>query len=92
MQQGSECICMSVCRYLQAQRQLYGIAWSQHVSRSVSHTSDAFAGLRIWCSKKPKERACSATSEGRAMLLFPRPLGRSGCVTTAATYRAESLG
>ena len=26
------------------------------------------------------------------MLLFPRPLGRPGCVTIAITYRAASLG
>ena len=26
------------------------------------------------------------------MLLFPRPLGLPGCVTMAATYRAENVG
>ena len=66
--------------------------WSEHMRDPATPTSVAFHGLRIWSSENPKERACSATIDGRAMLLFPRPLGRPGCVTTAVTYRADSLG
>jgi hypothetical protein len=33
----------------------------------------------------PRAAASSATGEGCETLLAPRPLGRPGCVTTAAT-------
>ena len=52
---------------------------------AVRHTSRALTGLNSLLLSRPRARAACATGEGCGT--FRLPLGRSGCVTTAATCR-----
>lgn len=66
----------------------------QHVEASVIclitvvwrvQTSRAFTGVSMTSSDKPQSSASCATGDG-CRSLRPRPLARSGCVTTAAIW------
>ena len=60
--------------------------------QSAMRTSLAFVGakMRSWC--RPNSRAAASTGNGCGVRWLPRPRGRPGCVTTAATCCAHGTG